>query len=313
MDDQREWLAHLGEDVSSLADAGLVLVLLFYVSHLPNMLRLALRALRAREPPPSVLTVFGDDERTRRHDIPLPAEPGGPAAPPRDPSSGPPVGPPSPHARGAPPAGAAPSPRPDGGGGGVAAEHAAAAAPVAASSGTSSFLSSREAELDALQSALFARFDRLERDRADDQRRFDTLQDELARERAARTALEARLQDEIDGFGARLQQQLLDVDLVLPSGANAKLLRKARSFELDDSVVAELKDYGIIPESGFEFTAEHSLGLLLHPDEVSRNKLRIPPVAGLPDPSFVDQPVYDAMAKDIQSNFNRAKSSQEYR
>eukprot|EP01050_Picozoa_sp_SAG11_P021589 SAG11_NODE_3876_length_2174_cov_2.588632_2_plen_178_part_00 len=142
------------------------------------------------------------------------------------------------------------------------------AAPVVASSGTSSFLSSREAEFSTLQAALFERFDRLERDRADDQRRFEALQDELARERAARTALESRLQDEIDGFGARLQQQLLDVDLVLPSGANAKLLRKARAFELADSVVDELKDYGIIPESGFAFTAEHSLGLLLHPHEV---------------------------------------------
>eukprot|EP01052_Picozoa_sp_SAG31_P002701 SAG31_NODE_97_length_25714_cov_19.477142_5_plen_449_part_00 len=137
------------------------------------------------------------------------------------------------------------------------------------------------------------------------------LRAELEAERGARQALQRKLDEADDAFDQKLQQKLLDVDLVLPSAASARLLKKARAYTIRDEVLEDLADYNIVPDGGFDFAAERCLHLLLHPDEVSKISLRIPSAAGLPDPSHVDQPVYDSMRAGARSQFNRTKSEQE--
>eukprot|EP01050_Picozoa_sp_SAG11_P030070 SAG11_NODE_8736_length_981_cov_1.285714_1_plen_241_part_10 len=179
------------------------------------------------------------------------------------------------------------------------------------SAGSTTFIATRDAELRAAKDRFEARFAEMHALMADQAARSRALEDELRRERDMRVELERAVAADRATFGARLQQQLLDVDLVLPSAASAKLLKKARAFDIPDAVREDLLEYGIIPEGGFDFVAERCLPLLLHPDELGKVKLRIPTAAGLSDPSVCDQPVHDAMSEPARKQFNRARNEQE--
>lgn len=239
-DEQAVWATYLGEDVSALDAAAVTVLLLWYLSHLPNLLRQALLHFRVGGDPPA-LHVYTDAQRKQRDDISVPDESGElPRSPGHPPGS-------QPHDAGASSTfdyqAFADSHTPSGRAASSRSAHPVGSSSVP-SSGTTSFLSSRERDLERRFDARLAHMEDVmgRHQRASDER-IEHLERQLA---AARAEVAA----ERESFGSRLQQMLLDVDLVLPSAASAKLLKKARAFEISDVVMDKLRDYDIVPADG---------------------------------------------------------------
>jgi hypothetical protein len=138
---------------------------------------------------------------------------------------------------------------------------------------------------------------------ADHDREMADIRAELAAEREWNRERDSNL-------GSTLQNFLLDVDTLLPAGADAKTIKKARAFHMDNFVVQQLQEHGIVPECGFDFHAENSINLLLAPAELQKSIARLPRPDNVLEPGRVDERIYAAFSGRTKSSFDHARKTQ---